>query len=870
MKIQRSSSIDQLYEKVKDFELVLTVEAPLADALNNRLDRPTLGRFATTPMRLVLGDYENEQLMRKRELFLHLVESTDLGWKQSLHLLENILSCWKHTGDLRSILGYERFASEETRKALDAIEGTKNVFSRMQNFRIDPDLDVAVIGYRYFNQLDRRILPKNFERVELMEGGEDKLPPFKIYSSANILVKAIEDNITDDNKDDVAIVLEPDSEYQALVESILDAKDITYLLPAEFRSDESLRLFLETLEKSLAPHGLKVGDIQPLLKTLEVEVDEQLNNQLLERTEHPDLARFKHLIESLPDSTFGRAIRQCRKALDQDMGEIENQLEELDFLKRKVTEENLNLLQYYLDSFNITTDTGNRGVLFASPKSTAYIDKPIVFYLGMDASWIHEIQDKPWIDQEMEGENNLEKFKLLLQNGKQRHFMVQNWKMNQEVSPCFYFNEISGERFQSFDQDRETADYFHVEREQTAKPFEKKDLDVDYTHKEAWSQSSLNKLYWCPRMYFFDRLIDDVDTFYKKRGTLFHDFAELYVNRPGLVEEKGLENFLERIMEEIKPFRKDLELEGLRTKFRIGLKTIKSYIDGIEIDKNSNEGFEKRHNGNFFAEKLDIELDTSFTEMHFNDPDLAVKGTVDLIISPEELLDFKTGFRKSEKKIVARSNLSKLEEGEQPEFQALLYLTHQRSLNPGEELKFIFLHVFENVGDKLCGDRPIDYYSTAEITYYPRDFHEHLLLEETFEWLSSQTNALEKALSPLGYSLFVDFFEGLEFGDEIFDREELKDEHLEPLEDHFRSCLEVGRGKDITENQLEKGADRILNYIYKLRNKNYFQEDLDRFEEFLQEQKAKFNQNYIKNGFPVGKADLTARRLSHKDLIIND
>ncbi|MDY6788975.1 MAG: PD-(D/E)XK nuclease family protein, partial [Candidatus Nanohaloarchaea archaeon] len=486
------------------------------------------------------------------------------------------------------------------------------------------------------------------------------------------------------------------------------------------------------------------------------------------------------------------------------------------------------------------------------------------------ASWTHEIPDRPWIDEEREEERNLERFKLMLQNGEQRHFMVQNRKMNREVSPCFYFNEITGKRFEAFDQDRELADYFHVERKVEEQPFDREDLDVKPRQRDAWSQSSLNKLYWCPRMYFFNRLIDDVDTFYKKRGTLFHDFAELYANGPEKVKERGMEEFLDLIMEEVKPFREDLQLDSLRTKFRIGLRTIMSYIDSTEIVDKGYEGFEKGEKGNFFADRFGIEMDASFTEMSFKDPELAVKGTVDLIISPENLLDFKTGRKKSEKKIVGSSNLEILEEGEEPEFQALLYLAHQRKLNPGERLEFIFLHVFEKVGDKLCGDRPMDHFATAEISYYPRKFKQHLLREETFDWLSEQTNALERALEPLGYQLFREFFKQIEFGDEIFDKEDLKEEHLEDLENHFRQSLEVGRGKDITENQLEKGADRILNYVHKLRNQNYFKGDVDRFEEFLQEQEQKFNQNYVREGFPVGKADLTARNLSHKDLIIND
>ena len=50
-----AKSIDELYDEVKDFDLVICNDAPLALALNNRLDRPIVGTFATTPRRIAQG-----------------------------------------------------------------------------------------------------------------------------------------------------------------------------------------------------------------------------------------------------------------------------------------------------------------------------------------------------------------------------------------------------------------------------------------------------------------------------------------------------------------------------------------------------------------------------------------------------------------------------------------------------------------------------------------------------------------------------------------------------------------------------------------------------------------------------------------------
>ncbi len=45
-------SIDELYEAVKGYDMVLCNDAPLATALNNRVDKAILGHFAVTPRQL--------------------------------------------------------------------------------------------------------------------------------------------------------------------------------------------------------------------------------------------------------------------------------------------------------------------------------------------------------------------------------------------------------------------------------------------------------------------------------------------------------------------------------------------------------------------------------------------------------------------------------------------------------------------------------------------------------------------------------------------------------------------------------------------------------------------------------------------------
>lgn len=66
MPIQQAKSLPTLYDDVKGYDLVLVPDAPLASALNRQLNRPHLGRFATTPRRLAAGQRERlESLLKK-------------------------------------------------------------------------------------------------------------------------------------------------------------------------------------------------------------------------------------------------------------------------------------------------------------------------------------------------------------------------------------------------------------------------------------------------------------------------------------------------------------------------------------------------------------------------------------------------------------------------------------------------------------------------------------------------------------------------------------------------------------------------------------------------------------------------------------
>jgi len=116
--ITRAKSIDSLYEECKDFDLVLVPDAPMASALNRRLDQPHFGPFAITPRRLAARRREQAE---DRLAFLELIQTADLNWKEASHAVGNILQCWEYQGTANAVLDYEQFATTATHTAVDCI-----------------------------------------------------------------------------------------------------------------------------------------------------------------------------------------------------------------------------------------------------------------------------------------------------------------------------------------------------------------------------------------------------------------------------------------------------------------------------------------------------------------------------------------------------------------------------------------------------------------------------------------------------------------------------------------------------------------------------------------------------------------------------
>jgi hypothetical protein len=856
--IKRAKSTASLYEECKNFDLVLVPDAPLADALNRHLDRPHFGPFAVTPRRLAAGRREEAE---DRLAFLDVVTQTDLGWKEASYVIGNVLQCWEYQGAVDAILDYDAFATESTRTAVECITETDTTSGRLTEFAIDAETSVAVVGFERLTELERSVLPSKYRTIDpFTEESFD--PRFSVLDSPAAIVDALLDTVSPENAEDVAVVLDSASEYSSLVESVLEAADIPYYGGPGFIDNPRHRTFLQLLRSAYTGRDTRVGDVRPLLTQLGMDIDIEYDEKCLSSVDCPAIDWLLEFRDSIEDYTFETALGAYESVTNSRLDEFHEELSKLGIKGESITEPAVDRLAFYFQSYEVPVDRENEGVLLADAKAAAYVGRPLVFYLGLDEGWTHSSPRRPWVDREQEFERNIRQFQLLLQNGVEQCYLVQDSAGGTPVTPCLYFEELLDEEFERFSELE--CDHYARTARPTQDGFEKEPLDVDIAPEkvEAISQSSLSTYVNSPRDYFYGRLVDTPDRDYFEEGTLFHDFAEFYVNRPDLITDEALDELAEVMADEVEPFFREVDREVRRTKYRIGLETIVEILDPEHIQSHSFLTADGGWGENFFAEYHDCSVDSPYTERWFENHDLSLKGKIDLINEPAHLFDHKSGSKKSANTVVTNSALET--PSDTPNFQALLYLTHYRTEHPDEKLQFTFFHFLETLDDVVSGEADPEECLTT-VTYHPVTYEEYIARPSTFGELQEEASGnCTKTFSQVEYEEYEAVLDTHEFPDTCDKDELIASEFGQALTDRMRAA--VGTYKYVT-----KGCEQALKHLLAIRNENYFTGDLDSFEEYVDERLRELNSRRAGDErFPVGGLgdEPNYRYVNHRDCIL--
>jgi len=840
VKVRKALGPKQIASRVEDYDTVLSVEPSLADSINNHLD----GEIAYTPRRLVEAEEDFQ-----RKVFLSIVEETDFTWKQTSYLFDNILSCWKHTGEIENILEYSRFDAEEVREILEILEEKETPLDKISHFELDGE--VAVVKEYQFDEMDRKILPEKYDSIDVFSETEEELSEFKIFSSASELVQSLAENISGLDPEKVGIVVKPGSKYEPLVKSMLEKEGIAYQRRENMQQDGDVRAFISVLETGLTQGTVRVEDVRPILQHAGINISYMHQNRKLEAISQGE--ELKDFLNAVKYLDFGDAVDEFHEIIGKktDIPEI---VRELNLESGQVTEARINVLRYYLDSFEIEKNEIDQGVMLADPTQVSYVDREHVFHLGMDTEWVRNLEEKPWIDQEKIEKRNLQDFKSLIQSG-ESYYLVQDEELNENIIPCFYFDEILDKKFTSF------SDLPHSkvrsERSESGNGFETENYSVESSEMHAISQSGLNSFVQSPRLFFMDELISDADQQRLEKGNLFHMYAEYHASNPDTASEISREEIVDLMMDEIDEFADYLDREDLRTQFQVGVENIRGFLNSQEFEPvDLDQEYIQTEEDNVFVKEFPGNNSSPRTEAYFIDESIGVKGKVDLILDKNHLVDYKSGKRNSVRKVLKKSHVDHFEEERFPNFQPLLYITYHRQHVEGK-IEFTFLHFLNEIGNSVRGE---DSQIKTTITYHPETFQGKKASMEVFEEMIrdvAKSNDRRKTLEKLGFQHYRNFMEERDVP-ELFDKDELlRTEFAEEFENFAKQ--EVGDYKYV-----EKGVKKTLKKLVDFRMENYFKEDSDRMEEFLQDRIDEINE-YLNSRFPV---DVNPDELPQRELIV--
>ncbi|MFB6353138.1 MAG: PD-(D/E)XK nuclease family protein [Halobacteriales archaeon] len=857
MPISRAKSVDRLYEDCRDHDLVLVRDQPLGTALTRRLEAPHFGPFAVRPRRMLAGRRERDE---GRTAFIQVVRETDLSWKEAAYAIGNVLQCWEHQGAPEAILEYPPYANTATETVLDVIRDLELTSTRLSEDRIEDDRSVAVIGHDRFTPLERSVIPPDATRISPFSDASFDLPPFRIFDSRAAIVDAVLDSVTEENADDVAVVLDRGSQFSSLIEAALEEASIPYYGGPGFNDDPDHRAFLQLLRVSLSGSNVQIADVRPVLTRLGASVDIDHDAKRLHQVDVPAVSWLREFCNSIGGRTYASALDAFESEARADLDRFENELETLDLLEEPVTSTNLDNLEFYLQRYEVPVEREDDGVLLADAKSAAYVDRPAVFYLGLDEGWSHDPPRRPWVDRAAEFQRNLQQFQLLLQNGREQYYLVQDERGGRPVTPCLYFNELleeSIERFSDLNPERHTRTFLP-----TGDGFDSEPVDVSPEAVETVSQSSLNTFVNSPRDYQFGQLVDSPDRDYLTVGNLFHDFAECYVNHPDRFDDERLGQVVELMLDVTRAFDRDVDQPVNRTRYRTGLETI---VEFLEEHPPVGADFLTPDTGwgrNEVAHQLGLDIETPHTEYWFEDADLGMKGKIDLVLNPTHLVDYKSGSKDSTYQVVSQAALD--DPHDKPSFQAPLYLAYLRSKRPGERLQFTFFHFTGTLDDLVTGEAALDECLTT-VTYHPVEFEDHIGSRAVFDELEDEApNDCTKTFVQADFETYREIIEAHPFPD-TRDSEELLDSEL------GQALLQSLRVQVGEYQYVEKGGAQALRYLRDVRDNHFFADDLDAFEAFVEGRLDELNRYRAGEArFPVEGpgGEPNWRRVDHRDMLL--
>ena len=859
--MKKPKSIQEVYEEVKDYDLVLTSDVVLASALNRQIKTARVGKLAYTPKELAqkhsVGLFDTG-ILNKADLVLKVRNVSNLDLKVVHNAIERIIDIEKHTDDVETHLSAEEVDIYNIYKELATQNKSIASFDKS-----NLPANVAIIEPTFFNNVDKKVLPETFTEIKILTDEVKTFSNFYLFNSQEELIHSMLDLITEDNESDVAIILDTKSSVLNLIKSKLYEKNIDIHIKDYLNDNLLTRTVIDLLQTALYLDEVTVKEIKPFLEYFNIDIAYSYNNYLLKKyvDEITDDEKIKKLYDFLKNIN-SKSYKEYLKLFVELPKQLNDILVKLDLLDELINYENFSNFRYYINNFDVEIDNTKKGVLLADCKSSVVVDRPVCLYLNPDISWNRQISSSEYVNQELEEMNNLNKFQIILFQGDKQLFFVQTIKENEKNIPCFYFNQIETKEIKDFNDELfngiKCSNRIIIEEESTSLV-----KSQDYT-LDLFSQSSLNTFFSCPKKFEFSRISPSEEQTYFLKGTLLHAFAEFYVNHKEFCNEKEDVFFANILLKEYMQMIAKTNEEIERSIFEIGINNIKSFIDTLEINSEHNLVYIESQKGdeNILSEILNKPISNKNTELSFANKETKLKGFIDLVINSTSVVDYKSSKKiKTIGKIITKSNLKLVKD--EADFQPLVYLLELARHNPDKELSFYYYFFMNNYADVI--NQIAEFKDNViEVKFYPHTFNEFISSDTGLEIICGQ-GARKDIVELLGGETIK---RTLQENPLVNPFEMTRDiSAYTILEDLIVAIKDTKKNRGIVEDFF-KELYRLRVGSSKYPKALFFKEDLELFGEFVKEQQLIVNR-YANEGFPKQpKSKETCKKCDFKDLCL--
>jgi len=583
--LRKRKTYIQLLEECANYDFVIVNDPALVDSLM-LYGKTSVSNFIV-PKHFVPGISTKDLIL---ELFYQMKNI-----KKAYSLSKNISLIWENTGSMEKLFEY----APQSKKYKDLLKKTKFYNIEFFNKNIFKNKKIAVLGLELFSELDKKILPEKYAKIELF-GNEfvkkEDLPKLFLFDTEHSLFSAIK-NIA--NKHVAFVISDEDKINIAIKQHLKVVKNET------LGKLESTAKYISFLEHCLTQDLEKNKDIEYFIRNYFDDYDFNLSETYITRIK-PKITFFCNELCDFVD-----AYNKLKPIFN-----LNDKLFSLiSLLKLKtINWKNIQTLKYYLENIDVELGT-TKGSFVISPHN-AFIPKKNIFLINPDDSFMAKYFSKPYIKNDFEKDKT--RFELLLQSGKVYIFAVKLKGFKERV-PAYYFDyifDINTENFEALKDVFESTELTYNE-------FYKKEIKIkDIAVKDVKitiSKSSKEKYDRCPASYVFHKVIKQPLNYHLELGILIHSFAENYLHKKEINT-----NIFEKLLKYI-PKHMEREYKHNINNF---IENTKKYIDSLQNKENI---------------KTEVELNK------IANIDERIRGRIDLLLDRQHIVDLKTGIDKTDK-----------------------------------------------------------------------------------------------------------------------------------------------------------------------------------------------------------------------------